>query len=269
MAPSKMTSVSTVWYLCWMSGGVHTNKYHNLFGEDFDWELFKCFFDCSTLQGTNISPKNGILKMIFLFPRWDMLIPWRVSFHRFSGLEEISSHKQQAFRKRGKWFFAIKLCLHAPEVVTTLQPPHPWSFRLVSSSDCKCGTNLWSFSSGKIGCSKIHLTFTWLTWLRLNSNLKNNGDQMWLTLVEEWGWMVSFDAFQVAPNSRVWVNDPIWKKNTDMLGSFNGTIPLCLPLLKAVFRGHHVMIQPKLCIKVLQIESFSFPLFQHFLSEGI
>ena len=34
-----------------------------------------------TLQGTNISPQNGILKMIFLFPRWDMLIPWRVSFH--------------------------------------------------------------------------------------------------------------------------------------------------------------------------------------------
>ena len=32
----------------------------------------------ATLQGTNISPKNGILKMIFLFPRWDMLIPWRV-----------------------------------------------------------------------------------------------------------------------------------------------------------------------------------------------
>ena len=31
-----------------------------------------------TLQGTNISPKNGILKMIFLFPRWDMLISWRV-----------------------------------------------------------------------------------------------------------------------------------------------------------------------------------------------
>ena len=34
--------------------------------------------DMDTLQGTNISPKNGILKMIFLFPRWDMLIPWRV-----------------------------------------------------------------------------------------------------------------------------------------------------------------------------------------------
>ena len=35
----------------------------------------------NTLQGTNISPKNGILKMIFLFPRWDMLISWRVCRH--------------------------------------------------------------------------------------------------------------------------------------------------------------------------------------------
>ena len=51
------------------------------------WQLK--YFSCSsrklgkwsnltTLQGTNISPQNGILKMIFLFPRWDMLIPWRV-----------------------------------------------------------------------------------------------------------------------------------------------------------------------------------------------
>ena len=35
-------------------------------------------FGVVTLQGTNIPPKNGILKMIFLFPRWDMLISWRV-----------------------------------------------------------------------------------------------------------------------------------------------------------------------------------------------
>ena len=33
---------------------------------------------CIILQGFNISPQNGILKMIFLFPRWDMLISWRV-----------------------------------------------------------------------------------------------------------------------------------------------------------------------------------------------
>ena len=35
-------------------------------------------YDQGTLHGTNISPQNGMLKMIFLFPRWDMLIPWRV-----------------------------------------------------------------------------------------------------------------------------------------------------------------------------------------------
>ena len=29
-------------------------------------------------------PKHGILKMIFLFPRWDMLIPWRVSYRQGS-----------------------------------------------------------------------------------------------------------------------------------------------------------------------------------------
>ena len=34
----------------------------------------------STLLGTNISPEKFILKMIFLFPRWDMLISWRVVF---------------------------------------------------------------------------------------------------------------------------------------------------------------------------------------------
>ena len=33
----------------------------------------------STLLGANISPEKSILKMIFLFPRWDMLVPWSVS----------------------------------------------------------------------------------------------------------------------------------------------------------------------------------------------
>ena len=44
---------------------------------DEDWVFINCYG--FTLQGTNISPKNGTLKMIFLFKRWDMLIPWRVS----------------------------------------------------------------------------------------------------------------------------------------------------------------------------------------------
>ena len=44
-----------------------------------------------TLQETNISPKNGILKMIFLSPRWDMLIPWRV----FAGFNVGEIHQPQ------------------------------------------------------------------------------------------------------------------------------------------------------------------------------
>ena len=34
-------------------------------------------------------PKNGILKMIFLFPRWDMLIPWRVITFSISIIIEV------------------------------------------------------------------------------------------------------------------------------------------------------------------------------------
>ena len=38
------------------------------------------YFTIYTLQGTNISFEQAILKMIFLFPRWDMLVPWRVVY---------------------------------------------------------------------------------------------------------------------------------------------------------------------------------------------
>ena len=44
--------------------------------EKFNWSHAEQFWSWHTLQGINISPKNGILKMIFLFPRWDMLVPW-------------------------------------------------------------------------------------------------------------------------------------------------------------------------------------------------
>ena len=39
-----------------------------------------------TLQEINIHPPdNAYLKMIFLFPRWDMLVPWRVVFFFVGG----------------------------------------------------------------------------------------------------------------------------------------------------------------------------------------
>jgi len=37
----------------------------------------------ATLLGTKISPKKTLLKMIVLFLRWDMLVPWRVGILDF------------------------------------------------------------------------------------------------------------------------------------------------------------------------------------------
>ena len=42
----------------------------------------ECMYQKNTLLGTNISHWKSLLKMIFLFPRWDMLVPWRVSTKR-------------------------------------------------------------------------------------------------------------------------------------------------------------------------------------------
>ena len=59
--PQPSTAISKLTRLGWIGKRMENNC----------WLLI-------TIQGTNISPKNGMLKMIFLFPRWDMLIPWRV-----------------------------------------------------------------------------------------------------------------------------------------------------------------------------------------------
>ena len=44
-----------------------------------EWWFWVEISTISTLLETNISPEKSILKMIFLLPRWDMLISWRVS----------------------------------------------------------------------------------------------------------------------------------------------------------------------------------------------
>ena len=56
----------------------------------FCWVPWKDLPKKCTLLGTNISPKNGILKMIFLFPRWDMLIPWRVIPSTFFQVKQVT-----------------------------------------------------------------------------------------------------------------------------------------------------------------------------------
>ena len=72
-------TVRLVWFYCYF-GIVHVR---------FWIYVLMLIRSMSTLQETNISPKNGILKMIFLFPRWDMLIPWRVYLSELIIIEDI------------------------------------------------------------------------------------------------------------------------------------------------------------------------------------
>ena len=47
---------------------------------------YMAYYDGIPSRELTYPPKNGILKKIFLFPRWDMLIPWRVTTHDFDSL---------------------------------------------------------------------------------------------------------------------------------------------------------------------------------------
>ena len=42
-------------------------------------------------------PKNGILKMIFLFPRWDMLVLWRVCGYKDQRRSNLGSSFESMF----------------------------------------------------------------------------------------------------------------------------------------------------------------------------
>ena len=51
-------------------------------------------------------PDKALLKMIFLFPRWDMLIPWRVNLMEryFLGLPEDPNHRAPLFFGKTHWW---------------------------------------------------------------------------------------------------------------------------------------------------------------------
>ena len=75
-----------------------------------------------TLQGTNISPQNGILKMIFRFLRWDMLISRRVIVIPY--VIELKQQKNISFHGGTGFLFCetCGFCLSALEVYHHL--PH-------------------------------------------------------------------------------------------------------------------------------------------------
>ena len=78
-----------------------------------------------TLQGTNISPKNCILKMIFLFPRWDMLIPWRVLYNHWNWNSyhcETETHTEKTKLVFQALFFALERIPHG-QIIRNLDFP--------------------------------------------------------------------------------------------------------------------------------------------------
>ena len=90
----------------------------------------RCVVKTPTLQGTNISSKNGILKMIFLFPRWDMSIPWRVRFVDLLKLIETSIlHYSKGFHDflhvTHLSSFSICIAPTSQRLPTTLYPAKP------------------------------------------------------------------------------------------------------------------------------------------------
>ena len=75
-----------------------------------------------TLQGTNISPKNGILKMIFLSPRWDMLASWGV-YSRISEPSTVCKHPRSGPKVRNLQWGPAMDAIHG----WVRWPPWPWA----------------------------------------------------------------------------------------------------------------------------------------------
>ena len=63
----------------------------------------------TTLQGTNLSPQNGILKMIFLLPRWDMLVPWKVRVLQRVFCQVTGTRRKLTFNRPLNWMVEIQV----------------------------------------------------------------------------------------------------------------------------------------------------------------
>ena len=121
-----------------------------------------------TLQETNISPKNGILKMIFLFPRWDMLIPSKVYSWTFPWSTKTSpnwnSH-QQLFR-----------LFRCPSRGIPPHGPHAlklgWSGKPKSQRICNgCATTRWKATKAHLLCWWILDDFRWFSAINRYTSL--------------------------------------------------------------------------------------------------
>ena len=71
----------------------------------------------SYILGTNISPAKAPFKMIFLFPRWDMLVPWKVNQSKHLPIHLFFST-----------YLSINLCIYHARIYTRMSIPSTYQF---------------------------------------------------------------------------------------------------------------------------------------------
>ena len=100
-----------------------------------------------TLLGTNISPTKALLKMIFLFPRWDMLVPWRVystrkkhtSPNKILRLNLLNVIRELSTYKVIRVFFRIMLWVDQPVIEFLLNSSKNYFHHLIPLSSILSG----------------------------------------------------------------------------------------------------------------------------------
>ena len=120
----------------------------------------------NTLQGTNISPTNGILKMIFLFPRWDMLIPWRV------GDKEMHSTVDTKLSGKPLDVLAGSDRIQNPTLLSSLQllqQTREWTPCVVEGGVYRCYMHAIS-DNWRLDCLENNLPICQSQWKRMKKN---------------------------------------------------------------------------------------------------
>ena len=109
--------------------------------------LMKCLLN---YKGTNISFSQGTFEsMIFLFPRWDMLVLWRVIFWQSSvsfsdEFAPISSRSKHARRMRGKLFMSELFRMDMLRKLPSSTCKTWWFFEVILLMVQKSQTTTWN-----------------------------------------------------------------------------------------------------------------------------
>ena len=92
-----IVAVGKAWSEPWNCWAIETLK---CFEKLWEW-MWNCWQAWLLSRGLTYPPDKAYLKMIFLFPRWYMLISWRVTLHGGSVWHKFSSAKMMISNRHG------------------------------------------------------------------------------------------------------------------------------------------------------------------------